>query len=185
MAVLSVMLELASILAIALLLKWNEKSCYSKSIEQVIQQGKVIYLDEHAALITKDGSKIAIGDSAYPMFKDSDCVEGAVLVFAPRPESRLKAEDVSFSLVDFMVHELRTPLTVILSTSESLKRYRQKWTEEKQNNSLDRIQLAIRQMTRLLDDVIIWEQASTGTLTFSPELTDAIAYLKLFTALAM
>ncbi len=175
-------------------------------IEQVLQQGKVIYLDEYAALVAKDGSKISIGDSAAPIIKDSNRVEGVVLVFAPRSKSvsveslsdrylqnteapqaaltpsnseisvaRKKLNEISSDLIDLVVHELRTPITIIIATAESLKRYRQRWTEEKQNNSLNRIQKAIQQITQLLDDVTVWEQAAAGKLFFVPELTDVLS----------
>jgi len=149
-------------------------------IEQVLEQGRGIYLDEYAVLLKKNGEQISIGDSAFPILKKSDdvvsstadLVAGAVLIFAPRQTTTFSAKvdpnkqqaitaltvdeqlnELSAYLVDVVLHELRSPLTVILSTSESLQNYRQRWTAEKQNNSLNRIQQAVKQITRLLDDI--------------------------------
>lgn len=175
-------------------------------VEQVLEQGKVIYLDDNAVLIARDGSKIFIKDSASPVTNVSNEVEGAVLVFGvdretvpweigsenehqsieveTRQTSELQSMSVTeenlnqFSsyLIDLVLHELRIPLTIILSTSESLKRYRQRWTAEKQDQSFERIQKAVQKMTELLDNVTVWEQAQVGKLSFEPILTDAIAF---------
>jgi PAS domain S-box-containing protein len=165
-------------------------------IEQVLTHGQVVYLDEYAVLIRKNGEQTSIKDSASPIFKKSDQIEGAVLIFAPqrnsppaspdeqRQENLVmsatekqvnKINDLSNYLIDLVVHELRTPLTVILSNSESLKRYRQRWTVEKQDESLNRIQQAIQQITRLLDNVTAWEQLGKEQLTLQPEWTNMIA----------
>jgi hypothetical protein len=162
-------------------------------IEQVLAHGQVVYLDEYAVLIKRNGEQTSIKDSASPIFKKRDQIEGAVLIFAPRTNSTPAATDeqrqenvvisptenqlneLSDYLIDLVIHELRTPLTVILSTSESLKRYRQRWTVEKQDESLNRIQQAIQQITRLLDNVTIWEQLGKEQLILQSEWINLIA----------
>ena len=79
-------------------------------------------------------------------------------------------------LTDIIVHELRTPLTVILSTAESLQSYRQKWTEEKQNNSFKRIQKAIGHIARLLEDISMWEELEKNQFTLQPSWIDVISF---------
>ncbi|MGL4880416.1 MAG: sensor histidine kinase, partial [Waterburya sp.] len=93
--------------------------------------------------------------------------------FTSATENQLN--ELSDYLIDLVVHELRTPLTVILSTSESLKRYRQGWTTEKQDDSLNRIQQATQQITRLLNNVTIWEQLGKEQLTLESDWIDLIA----------
>ena len=175
-------------------------------VEQVLTQRKAIYLDDNAVLIARDGSKIFITDSASPITNLSNDLEGAVLVFAAQreisPPASLSAnepqdreletsqtlelqpmsvteanlEQLRSYLIDLLLHELRIPLTIILSTSESLKRYRQRWTTQRQNQSFERIQKAVQKMTELLDNVTVWEQAKLGKLSFEPSLTNAIAF---------
>ena len=143
---------------------------------------------------------------ASPVTNVSNEVEGAVLVFGvdretvpweigsenehqsieveTRQTSELQSMSVTeenlnqFSsyLIDLVLHELRIPLTIIFSSSKSLKRYRQRWTEEKQDRSLERIQKAVQKMTELLDNVTVWEQAQVRKLSFEPIFTDAIAF---------
>ena len=160
-------------------------------IEQVLEQGKVIYLDKYAVLLQKNGQQISISDSASPILKKdddiisstSDLVTGAVLIISPRQinpppgininkqqqiasiSANEELNELSAYLLDVVLHELRSPLTVILSTSESLQNYRQRWTKEKQNKSLNRIQQAIRQITRLLDDITVWEELGKEQIT--------------------
>ncbi|MGL5796380.1 MAG: ATP-binding protein [Waterburya sp.] len=162
-------------------------------IEQVLTGGQVVYLDEYAVLIKKNGEQTSIKDSVSPILKTRDQIEGAVLIFAPQrnfiPAVKDEQEqenlfnsttenqlnELSDYLIDLVVHELRTPLTVILSTSESLKRYRQGWTTEKQDDSLNRIQQATQQITRLLNNVTIWEQLGKEQLTLESDWIDLIA----------
>ena len=159
-------------------------------VKQVLEQGKVCYWDEYAVLLQKDGESTSIGNSTSPILDKSEQIAGAVLLFAPRRNSGLATEDenkpqsltalatstelnklneLSAYFMDVVLHELRSPLTVILSTSELLQNYRQRWTVEKQNESLKRIQQAIRQITRLLDDVTVWEELGTEQITLQPD----------------
>jgi PAS domain S-box-containing protein len=163
-------------------------------VEQVLAEGQVVYIDEYAVLIQKNGEQTSIQDSASPILKQGNQIEGVVLIFAPqrnltsttdeqRQDLVMSATEKQVNqinelgnyLIDLVVHELRTPLTVILSNSESLKRYRQRWTVEKQDDSLNRIQQAIQQITRLLDNVTVWEQLGKEQLTLQPEWINMIA----------
>ncbi|HEY9743961.1 MAG TPA: histidine kinase dimerization/phospho-acceptor domain-containing protein, partial [Coleofasciculaceae cyanobacterium] len=65
-------------------------------------------------------------------------------------------------------HEFRTPLTTIQSSAELLERYSHKWPEDKKQTHLQRIQTAVKQMTRLLNDVLIIGKAEAGKLKLNP-----------------
>ena len=164
-------------------------------IQQVLEEGKVVYLDDYMALIAKDGRKISIGDSISPIWKEPNNVDGAVLIFSDLSQSqrrqKLKQEvaqsqkllaeerklkELKSCFLRMLAHELRIPLTVVLTSVESLRCYRQRWTEEKQLNYFERISKAIQQMTQLLNDVSLWEQAETKKLPFNPVSLDAIAF---------
>ena len=159
-------------------------------IRQVLNEGRVVYLDGNAMLIAKDGSQVSIQDSVSPIVRQQDnAVTGAVLVFAlqrSNSEDSLSSiarqtsavserlNELSLDLLEVVVHELRIPLTIILSTSESLRLYGRRWTVQKQNSSFNRIQRAVKRMTRLLDNVSIWKQADTKKLQFKPESIDVV-----------
>ncbi len=61
-------------------------------------------------------------------------------------------------------HEFRTPLTTILSSAELLERYSQKWSEEKKLTHFQHIQVAVKHMTELLNDVLVIGKAEAGKL---------------------
>ncbi|OLP20000.1 hypothetical protein BST81_02695 [Leptolyngbya sp. 'hensonii'] len=65
-------------------------------------------------------------------------------------------------------HEFRTPLTTILASAECLEHYSNKWSEEKKQVALQRIQGAAKHMTDLLNDVLILGKAEAGKLEFKP-----------------
>ncbi len=77
--------------------------------------------------------------------------------------SQLKSHFISMAS-----HEFRTPLTTILTFSELLDQYSHKWSEEKKKEYLQRIQTAVKHMTRLLNDVLVLNQVESGKLELNP-----------------
>jgi signal transduction histidine kinase len=65
-------------------------------------------------------------------------------------------------------HEFRTPLATILAASDLLKRFNHKLSEEKKQNHLNKIQTEVRNMTRLLEDVLIIGKAEAKKIDFHP-----------------
>jgi PAS domain S-box-containing protein len=73
-------------------------------------------------------------------------------------------------------HQFRTPLTTIASSAELLERYRDRFSHEKQQTHLSRIQTGVKQMTQLLDDVLLVGKASVGKLEFNPTPIDLVQF---------
>lgn len=65
-------------------------------------------------------------------------------------------------------HEFRTPLATILSSSELIEHYSHKWTDDKKQKHLRRIQTSVHHMTGLLNDVLLLGKADAGQLQFQP-----------------
>lgn len=61
-------------------------------------------------------------------------------------------------------HEFRTPLTTIFSSTELLEDYGDKLTQEKKGKHLQRIKIAVKYMTGLLNDVLLISKAEAGKL---------------------
>lgn len=57
-------------------------------------------------------------------------------------------------IITTISHEYRTPLTTINSSAELLELYRHKWPQEKQLNHLKRIQIKVKHLTSLVNDVL-------------------------------
>lgn len=75
-------------------------------------------------------------------------------------------------MVSMASHELRRPLTVLSLYSKSLLPKDPGAVTHDQRDAYQKIQKSVRQMTQLLDDVLIATQSETGKLTFEPELAD-------------
>jgi len=83
-------------------------------------------------------------------------------------QAEKELSELKSRFVAMVSHELRTPLTVIKTSTEILEHYGQKTTEEKKQQCFYRIQTAIQNMTQLLEDVLVANQAETGQLEFHP-----------------
>ena len=84
-------------------------------------------------------------------------------------ERERELNDLRARIVTMVSHEYRTPLTTILSSAELLEHYGEKWTQEKRNKHIKRIQSASHHMTRLVSDVVSISEVSSGQLRFNPE----------------
>ena len=81
-----------------------------------LQNNAVETLNQHAALLRRDGEKIAIEMSAAPMYNDHDDVFGAVMVFQDVRHTRLLTHQLSYQAS----HDLLTGLFNRLKFEESL-----------------------------------------------------------------
>ncbi|MEP0925418.1 response regulator [Leptolyngbya sp. ST-U4] len=81
-------------------------------------------------------------------------------------EKQLNA--VRSQLVSTVSHEYRSPLAVILAAASTLKLSSSKLTESKQQQFLQTIEDEARQMTRLVEDLLLLEKFEAGEAKFSP-----------------
>jgi len=83
-------------------------------------------------------------------------------------EKEKELNELKSRFVTMASHEFRTPLAIILSSAELLEYCSQKLSDEKKLNHLQRIQTAVKQMTGLLNDVLLLGKAEAGKLEFKP-----------------
>ena len=69
-------------------------------------------------------------------------------------------------------HEFRTPLTAIRMTANTMKRYRERMSEEKHVAGLERIESAVMQLTKMLDDVLLLSKVDAEIHEFVPQRMD-------------
>ncbi|HBE20942.1 MAG TPA: hybrid sensor histidine kinase/response regulator [Cyanobacteria bacterium UBA11149] len=77
-------------------------------------------------------------------------------------------------IVATVSHEYRTPLTTILSSTELLENYADKWSPEKKQRHFQRIQESVHHLTKLVNDMIFIDQAQTRKLEFHPAPLDVV-----------
>lgn len=83
-------------------------------------------------------------------------------------ERERELRELKSDFVSMASHEFRTPLTAIFSSTELLQHYGNIWPEEKKIKHYHRIESAVRRMTGLLDDVLLYSKAEAGKLQFNP-----------------
>ena len=137
-------------------------------VAQVLQLGKIIGLANHTALIKKDGTEIAIEDSAAPIRDKKGNVCGAVMVFHDvtkrrRAEQALRDTDRrKDEFLATLAHELRNPLAPIRQAAHILRA--QTATEAQKLWSQDVIDRQVQHMALLIDDLLDISRVSRGTL---------------------
>jgi len=80
------------------------------------------------------------------------------------------------SFVSMISHEFRTPLTTIQLSTDLLRRYSDKWTEEERNKQFDRIQATMLKMTKLMENVLIIGKIESGQFVPNLENVDLASY---------
>lgn len=149
-------------------------------VAKVIRERQVIYLDDFTSLITKNGSRIPIGDSASPIMRQPDQINGVVIVFwdlSERRQAQLlekalhkeqELNQLKSLFISTVSHEFRNPLSVIQSSVELLEIQGENLTAEKRKTYLNRIQGAIKSMKQLMEDVLFMGKSEAGKLDCHP-----------------
>lgn len=84
--------------------------------------------------------------------------------------------DLKSNIISVVSHEYRTPLTSILTSAELLEHYGCRWSEEKRQRHLERIQISVKHLTQLVSDVLLISKAEAGKLEFNPAPLDLAAF---------
>ena len=104
----------------------NEKTLekVENPVEKVLRDGSVVYLENHTALICKNGNKVPIEDSAAPIKLDNGDIQGVVMVFHDLTEKkklqeqlmkRQKLESLGV-LAGGIAHDFNNILTAVMGT---------------------------------------------------------------------
>jgi PAS domain S-box-containing protein len=87
-------------------------------------------------------------------------------------EKEKELGELKSRFVSIASHEFRTPLATIQAASDLLKHYSHKMTEQKRIERLDKIQAEVKNMTSLLEEVLIIGKAEAGKLELHPTSVD-------------
>ncbi|HEY9830317.1 MAG TPA: ATP-binding protein [Stenomitos sp.] len=83
-------------------------------------------------------------------------------------EKERELNELKSRIISTVSHEYRTPLTTILSSADLLEHYESRLTPDKKKNHFQRIQYSVKYLTKLVEDMLIVNQAEMGTLEFKP-----------------
>ncbi len=76
------------------------------------------------------------------------------------------------SFISMASHEFRTPMTTIRTSAELLQKFDRELTEQKRHDYFERIKAAIKQITHLLDEILLLGSGEAGGLRYRPEPFD-------------
>jgi PAS domain S-box-containing protein len=145
-------------------------------VGKVLREGTIVGLANHTSLIARDGTEIAIEDSAAPIRDLHGDICGAVMVFhdvTTRRRAELALREADRRKDEFLAtlaHELRNPLAPIRQAALISKAPGA--TEAQKRWSHDIIERQVRNMALLLDDLLDISRVTRGTLTLRLEETD-------------
>jgi len=132
------------------------------------------------AFMTKNGEQVWVAGSINCKFTDNKpvAIRG---IFRNITERKLAEAEIRYALekekqlvelrarfITTASHEFRTPLTTILMSAKLLEQFGDRASEDKKRLYLERIQIATKRMTQLLDDVLLIGKAEAGKLEFNP-----------------
>lgn len=87
-----------------------------------------------------------------------------------------EVNELKSNFISMTSHEFRTPLSTILSSSELLENYRNKWNEEKQLKHFNRIKTAVNHMNSLLNDVLFFGKFQAEEVDCNPANLELVEY---------
>ncbi|HEY9693866.1 MAG TPA: PAS domain S-box protein [Oculatellaceae cyanobacterium] len=175
------------------LMSVDEANRFAEVLQPFISNGEP-FNNLEKTLIHKNGHRVILESSGSPVCDRQGILQGyrgitrditerkhAEQEMVKALEKEKELSELKSSFVSMTSHEFRTPMSTILSSSELLEHYHNKFTEEKRLAHLHRIQSAIHQMTQLLNDVLTIGRAEARQLKFQPELLDLENFCQKFT----
>ncbi|MCC5639714.1 HAMP domain-containing histidine kinase [Nostoc sp. CHAB 5844] len=91
-------------------------------------------------------------------------------------EQSKQLSELRAQFVSMLSHQLRTPLNVISFSNSVLKRHINSWTGEKTRPLLERIQTAVEQLSKMLDDILFFAKAEAAKLHFEAKPLNLVRF---------
>jgi len=138
---------------------------FRREIDFLGKSGQIITVDLSLKPVKNDTGQVLLLIAEARDISDRKRAESETLKALAREKelSELRAK-----FVTMVSHEFRTPLTTIQFSTALLQDYSSKWPEEKKSTHFVRIQLAIKRMTELLEDILVIGKIEANTLQFQP-----------------
>jgi signal transduction histidine kinase len=83
-------------------------------------------------------------------------------------EKERELSELKSRFVSMISHELRTPLATILTSSDVLKRYKDRLSDTEKTERIERIQKQVSRLTDLMEDVLTISRAESVGLNYHP-----------------
>ena len=97
-------------------------------------------------------------------------------------EQAKQLSELRSRFLSMLCHQFRSSLNIVSFSNSLLKRYANKWTEEKKLPYLDNIQTAIEQISVLLDEMVFFGKSEVGQIDFEPKSIDLESFCRALVA---
>lgn len=114
--------------------------------------------------------------SADQLQKSGDRLSQAVTSLRVEQEKQRELSALKSRFISMASHEFRTPLSVIMSSSEMLEAYGERWTTHKKHEHFARVHEAAQGMTRMLDAILMIGRRDAGLLQFEPRPVEIVSF---------
>jgi PAS domain S-box-containing protein len=148
---------------------------------RVLAEGAIVGLANRSVLISRDGTERPIDDSGAPIRSPDGQVDGVVLVFRDVTERRRIETRISEEarrkdeFLAMLAHELRNPLAAISNATQLLVRPE---AHDVHGWSREVIERQVRQLTRLVDDLLDISRISRGKIRLNLQSVDLAAVIR-------
>ena len=127
------------------------------------RDGREVYVETRSSVIYRNGIPWAIEGTARDVTHRRQMLE----VIQTAYDKEKEAGELRARFMAMISHDFRTPLTIILSSSDILKTYAQRLTEEQKNNHLDRIQKQVKRLVDMLGDILTFSKVTVAEMTLN------------------
>ncbi len=165
--------------------QYSSQEVHTQVLQQFMEEG---WWHNEVVQQRKDGTLIDIL-SSVTLMRDDDGTELGVVAVNRDITERKKFEQTLFQMlerekelnemksrfVSTASHEVRTPLTIILSSAETILRYRHKLSQEQQTRRLNIIVEQVHYLTELVGNVLDLERMRSGRTAIKLVEVDLVA----------
>ncbi|MGB3208931.1 MAG: PAS domain S-box protein [Crinalium sp.] len=122
---------------------------------------------EAALIQAKDQLEIHVQERTAELQETVNQLERSQEELRKALEKEKELSELKSRFITMASHEFRTPLATIFSSSDLLKSFGHKFSEERKLQHLNKIQTQVKNMTLLLEDVLFMGKVEAGKLTLN------------------
>ncbi len=156
-------------------------------LRRCLEEGTV--RDVETILLTKTGElRVVLLTGDRVTIDSSDCILAAGTDITARKkveantlralEREKELNDLKSKFVAMVSHEFRTPLEMILSSTEILTRYLPRLTPEQRDKRLSTIQVAVRRMASMMEEVLLLGRFDAGRMPCRTDELNLVAWCR-------
>ena len=139
-------------------------------IKKSMTTGKTQEMSNHTLLVRKDSSRVAVADSASPLFDEYGAIDGCVVIFRDVEKER-KIDRAKSEFVSIASHQLHTPTTSINWYSEMLLGEEVGTLNQKQKEYLKEIHHGNKRMIELVSALLTVSRIEMGKFAIEQKPT--------------